>query len=432
MRSRWLAILLLFGLSLLPFDTAVAFLQQQHHRSWHTPVLVNDDDTLQWRHNSNYCCGLPNNNNNRWTPYYVPSCLFMGKGDGKKKRKKKSGGTSSSPSPSQPADSSSSAPLSSASPMRVTSNSLVPVRHQIRWAKLNKEYRNQASAGFRQKRVIRTRYRRTWDEEEIELKAQERRRKGQDPNWDVILNRTSANPLVIVDGYNIIHKWARLKKHMAKGDPSRARQLLIEDLENLRIVKRWRIEVVFDGTKKSTIGVFGHGPGNSDRPSRMDQQSKASISKHGVRVVFSGVGNEADAYIESRCATAKNVTAGAMTGQFIVASDDGMIRLAGQNAGALCMSADRFVSELKALKKTVEYRVEAAVAKVNGQLDSTPKGDRPVRFGRRSVLIEDKRNRKKSKTQPEELDMELDFKVETDENGVPWWAQMPNNTIRYT
>ena len=44
-----------------------------------------------------------------------------------------------------------------------------------------------------------------------------------------------------------------------------------------------------------------------------------------------------------------------------------MIRLAGQNAGALCMSADRFVTELKAVKKAMAYRVEAAMAKVNGQ-----------------------------------------------------------------
>ena len=35
------------------------------------------------------------------------------------------------------------------------------------------------------------------DEEEIEQKAEERRRKGQDPDWDVILNRTAVSPLVV-------------------------------------------------------------------------------------------------------------------------------------------------------------------------------------------------------------------------------------------
>lgn len=43
-----------------------------------------------------------------------------------------------------------------------------------------------------------------------------------------------------------------------------------------------------------------------------------------------------------------------------------MIRLAGENAGALCMGSERFVNELKAVKKVVAYRVEAAMAMVNG------------------------------------------------------------------
>lgn len=288
--------------------------------------------------------------------------------------------------------------------------------------------------------MTRTAYRRSWDDDEIEKKAAERKRRGQNPDWDVILNRTACSPLVVVDGYNIIHKWARLKKHMTKGDTARARQLLIDDLENLRVIKGWRIEVVFDGTKKSLVGVLGHGPGgSSDRPTRMDQQSKASLSKHGVRIVYSGVGNEADAYIEARCAAAKNVTQGTLTGQFIVASDDSMIRLAGQNAGALCMSTDRFITELRALKRAVEYRVQAAMDKVNGQTPQTPAQDRPVRFGRHSVLVEDKRNRTKTKRQLDvdengneyELDLLDKIELEADEKGVPWWAQLPNNTVRY-
>ncbi len=43
-----------------------------------------------------------------------------------------------------------------------------------------------------------------------------------------------------------------------------------------------------------------------------------------------------------------------------------MIRLAGENAGALCMGSERFVNELKAVKKVVAHRVEAAMAMVNG------------------------------------------------------------------
>jgi len=288
--------------------------------------------------------------------------LFMGKGDGKKKRKKSSSSASSAVSPQ-----SQDAP-------RVSTNINIPVRKQIAWANLNKQYRAQQQAGssFRQtankNKVVRTKYRRTWDEAEIERKAEERRRKGQDPDWSVILNRTSAAPLLIVDGYNIIHRWGRLKKHMTKGDPSHARQLLVDDLENLASLKRWRIECVFDGTRRSTVGPLGHGPRMSSRSSSSSTSttSRPQVSKHGVRVVYTSVGVEADSYIESRCAVAKNVTEGAITGSLIVATDDTMIRLAGQNAGALCMSADRFVQELKAVRGAIAHRVEAAVAKANG------------------------------------------------------------------
>jgi predicted RNA-binding protein with PIN domain len=269
------------------------------------------------------------------------------------------------------------------------------------------------------------------DEEEIEEKKEERKRRGQDPDWEVILNQTASSPLVIVDGYNIIYKWPRLKKHMVKGDAQRARTLLIDDLENLRSLKGWRIEVVFDGTRRSTTGPLGSGPG-VNRITRSDQEEKKSVSKHGIRTVFTGVGIEADSYIQARCAKAKNVTNGELTGSFIVATDDAMIRLAGQSAGAYCMGADRFVSELKSMKKAIDYRVEAAVAKANGQAIRPEKlrGTHFHSFGRNSVLIEDKRNRKKKEkavdTETAIDDQELDIEIEEDEDGIPWWAKVPD------
>jgi len=226
---------------------------------------------------------------------------------------------------------------------------------------------------------------------------------------------------------------------MAKGDTQRARQLLVDDLENLRSIKGWRIEVVFDGTRKSSVGPLGHGVTGSKTPtSRMDRANNIDVSKHGVRVVYTGRGIEADSYIESRCGMAKEVTDGRLTGSFIVATDDAMIRVAGESAGALCMSSQRFVDELKSMKKAVEYRVEAAVAKVNGQAVRPEKlrGTHFHNFGRGSVLIEDKRNRKlerKAKKEAEEAyEIDVgDIVVEEDENGIPWWAQVPNQTRPY-
>jgi predicted RNA-binding protein with PIN domain len=351
----------------------------------------------------------------------------MGKGDGKKKRKKnKSALAISSSSVTSAADSQS-------PPQRVTNDINIPVRHQIRWAQMKKEASRQASPGYRKPKVVRTSYRRTWDEEEIELKREERKRKGQEPNWDVILNQTASSPLVIVDGYNIIHKWSRLKKHMIKGDPARARQLLIDDLENLRVTKSWRIECVFDGAGKSRTGPLGDTTKRAMTVAPADRASTKDVSKYGVRVVFTGSGVEADTYIEARCAEAKSVTEGILTRSFIVATDDAMVKMAGQSAGAMLMSATRFVDELKAVKAAVSYRVEAAVAKANGHAIRPEKlrGTYFHKFGRGSVLIEDKRNRpkkNKNKEDDQEVDKSLltDIEVEVDETGIPWWAKVPD------
>jgi predicted RNA-binding protein with PIN domain len=266
------------------------------------------------------------------------------------------------------------------------------------------------------------------------MKREERSRRGQDPDWSVILNQTASRPLVVVDGYNIIHKWSRLKKHMSKGDTARARQLLVDDLESLRALKGWRIECVFDGAgKQSNVGPLGQGPGGG--VTKPDRSTSKEVSKHGVRVVFTGQGVEADTYIEKRCYEAKNITNGELTRSFIVATDDAMIRSAGSNAGAMCMSATRFVDELKAVKKATEYRVEAAMAKVNGN-PLRPDKLRGTHihvgtFGRNSVLIEDKRNRtKRTRLKDIELlpeDM-VNVTVTENENGIPWWAQVPNRT----
>jgi predicted RNA-binding protein with PIN domain len=256
-----------------------------------------------------------------------------------------------------------------------------------------------------------------------------------------------------VDGYNIIYKWARLKKHMLKGDLQQARQLLVDDLENLRTIKGWRIEVVFDGTgRRSTSGgsgggVLGDGPGRgaSNRQfTAADRESTMSVSKYGVRTVFTGAGIEADSYIQSRCARAKNVTQGKFTGSLIVATDDAMIRMAGVNAGAICMSAERFVDQLKAAKSTVAYRVEAAVAMVNGQTRKNSSlaaaaaaplpekftfgGTTTVlmdRFGTNACLVVDKRNltqAKLAKKLEKQLQLQLQSQLEAvakyDTNGT--------------
>jgi predicted RNA-binding protein with PIN domain len=183
-------------------------------------------------------------------------------------------------------------------------------------------------------------------------------------------------PLVLVDGYNVINQWSRLKKHFVKGDLERSRQLLCDDLESLAVLKGWRIEVVFDAARASMNGG-GSGPasnvlGANPKAFRSTLQQRLSptkqVLKHGrVRTVFTGSGIEADSYIEGRCLEAKNVlkSDGKLTQSLIVATDDNMIRICASSAGATLMSASRFVTELKACQHTTQYNVELAMSKVN-------------------------------------------------------------------
>ena len=156
---------------------------------------------------------------------------------------------------------------------------------------------------------------------------------------------------------------------MVKGNTKRARELLLADLEELHLIKGWRIECVFDGFGRSITGPLGSSPGGSgvnERVPQWERQVTKSDAGRGVRTVYSGVGASADSYIESRCLSAKSITDGKLTGQLIVVSNDGMIRIVATGAGALCMSSDRLVDELKAVRKSSEYRVEVALAEANG------------------------------------------------------------------
>jgi len=334
--------------------------------------------------------------------------LEMAKGDGKKKRTKKE----KSEDPSRTSTTTAISPI----PQRVTSDINIPVRHQIQWAKMKKEYERASTSSFKAKNV-KTAYRKKLDPELEEEKKLERAKRGQDPDWDVILNSTIAAPLVIVDAYNIIHQWPRLKKWMSKGELRRARDMLVQDCEELRHMKGWRIEIVFDGAGKSTTGPLGDQPGTSNTrgvevgdlmPQKLtmsDRASKASVTDHGVRVVYSGVGSSADGYIEARCAEARKVTDGKITGSLIVASNDNMVRLAGQSAGAYCMSADRFVNELKALRMVVKFRVEAALARANGREERPAKligQAHPNLFRSNQFIIEDKRKKSNKNTPTKE------------------------------
>jgi predicted RNA-binding protein with PIN domain len=302
----------------------------------------------------------PTPRSSTWPPPYYRSCLQMGKGDGKQKRKKQSPSPAASPPPVTSAN----------APLRVSNDINIPVKRQIQLAKINQEFVKSQSSFTQTNPKKKTSYRKRLDEEKQQQVINDRRHRNAEVDWDVILsngNGASAGALMLVDGYNVIYQWPRLKKQMLLGNTQRARELLVRDLEELHSIKGWRIECVFDGFGRNVNGPLGDNPGG-ERVSLLDREFKRQDTGRGVRIVYSGVGASADSYIEKRCLDAKSITHGKLSvsgGSFIVASNDAMIRLVATGAGALVMSSDRLVDELKAVKKVTEYRVEAAVAMVN-------------------------------------------------------------------
>jgi hypothetical protein len=100
------------------------------------------------------CVALPTTTS---IPFFTRSYLIMGKGDGKKKKPKKT----KAPTVSEPAAAvTESKPL----PQRVSTEINIPVRHQIRWGQMKKAIAKSSSPSFRQAKVVRTKYRRSWGE----------------------------------------------------------------------------------------------------------------------------------------------------------------------------------------------------------------------------------------------------------------------------
>lgn len=390
----------------------------------------------------------------------LSSSIQMGKGDGKQKRKKQSSASTTSPPP--PATSTPTVP------QRVTNDINIPVKRQIQWAKMKQEYVKSQSSFTQSNMKTKVSYRRRLDDEEQQQVIDDKRQRNAVVDWDVILsngNGTSAGALMLVDGYNVIYQWPRLKKQMLLGNTQRARELLVRDLEELHNIKGWRIECVFDGFGRKVNGPLGDAGPGGERISLSDREfTRHNTNSKGVRIVYSGIGASADSYIEKRCLDAKSITQGKLSvagGSLIAASNDAMVRLVATGAGALVMSSDRLVDELKAVKKVTEYRVEVALAMINresrreelrnnlnmpmmqgakGLGTSVPVGLSETADGKQVVntfrggqfIIEDKRKRKIKQDTADVVEPNKKKAVFDDlvrgTSEIPSWAVLPNAT----
>lgn len=92
---------------------------------------------------------------------------------------------------------------------------------------------------------------------------------------------------LIVDGYNVIHAWASLKRLASEASLEAAREKLIERLSVLGLVTGEEVTVVFDAHHSSSL-------------------ANSSETVEGVRVVFTRKGHSADHAIERIAYAARN------------------------------------------------------------------------------------------------------------------------------
>jgi predicted RNA-binding protein with PIN domain len=242
-----------------------------------------------------------------------PQC--MPKGDGKKSRPKQPRQPKDAPDAASDGKQKSDAPPQQRPAGRITQDSLLSVRRQIG---LVREYKRRAAATARP--AVRTSFRKKRD-----ITGGSNRTAG--PEVEVDLTPSTQTKL-FVDGYNVINAWPRLKKPFLKGDLLRARELLLDDVADYAI-GRFNASVVFDANGMS--GVV--------RADRFDEYAGGL-----VQIVFAH--DSADAYIERET---RQLRADGQPVQ--VATSDNGISTACSSHGALVMSSDYLVKELKASRK---------------------------------------------------------------------------------
>lgn len=182
-------------------------------------------------------------------------------------------------------------------PPRIDPNSLIPVRKQIRYVKAMKSA--VAKTAYRAPKAPQTYRKETKSAEEyrqIRLKAEKEAEilsKKESKNFALRnLYNTDAKlypgqsmkrrhiPVLLVDGYNVLHVWRRTKELMEEGELEEAREILIHSLEVYSKMNGVRVVVAFDAMH-NTMGNHG---------------VTETLLDSGVTVVFCG-DKEADSFI---------------------------------------------------------------------------------------------------------------------------------------
>lgn len=226
-----------------------------------------------------------------------------------------------------------------------TSSSTLSLREQLALAKETAVQSNMVDAGnsATTKPRVRTKFRRkktgfdgVAEGDDRRLQETRARKKVAREEEDVLpdgkFEVNLMDPIALIDAYNVVGAWPKLRKFRNKGDMDSARDALCHDVLEFASVRGWECVIVFDaqGTAES---------------------SRLETTGQGVDIVYTGT-KTADAFIERRvfelCEQGER--------QVWVVTNDMAERQFAEAKGAHVMSASLFLQELKqAQSDTAEH-----------------------------------------------------------------------------
>lgn len=177
---------------------------------------------------------------------------------------------------------------------------------------------------------------------------------------------SAANPILLVDGYNIIWAWPRLQRVQADVGLDAARHQLTEALVNYSAFQGYQTHLVFDAQYHSG-------------------QSTQDMVTDALQVCYTEAGQTADSYIELFCAQARG-----RIGRVIVATNDRAQKHMVIGYGADWMSAHRLTLDLEnnvqAVRKSHQQRRRSTGRSLADSLDPEAKRRlEQLRFGDRKT-----------------------------------------------
>lgn len=159
-------------------------------------------------------------------------------------------------------------------------NTTLSVRKQLSLVRRFQEQQDLDDTRKHGKPLQRTSFRRQKDDEQ--QRRRRRNAKARDTDIPDGKYETDIEPIIFVDGYNVIGRWPRLRKWRDRDDLDHARRLLLDDVAEFSAIRGWECVVVFDagGRGKWLISVsYLFHVGESSSPVRVVQQFFSLMKK---------------------------------------------------------------------------------------------------------------------------------------------------------